>query len=102
MRQLLILSCTKRKRQDPGLLPAVDRYDEPSFRLLRRFREHGLELPDVFVLSARYGLIHYEKPIPDYEVRVYIRTLILLKLKGVFAFADCRRYYFEKSRPASI
>lgn len=73
MKQLLILSCAKHKRQDPGLLPAVDRYDGPAFRLLRRFREHGLELPDVFILSARYGLIHYEEPIPDYDQRMTLQ-----------------------------
>jgi hypothetical protein len=67
MRRLLILSCTQRKRQAPGLLPAIDRYDGPAFRLLRRFRDQMLELPDVFVLSARYGLIPYEEPIPHYD-----------------------------------
>lgn len=70
MRRLLILSCAQRKRQDSGLLPAIDRYDGPAFRLLRRFREQISELPDVFVLSARYGFIHYEEPIPDYDQRM--------------------------------
>jgi len=68
-RRLLILSCSQRKRSAPGLLPAIERYDGPAFRVLRRFlREQpdrtGL---DVFVLSAAYGLITAECPITEYD-----------------------------------
>jgi len=69
-RRLLILSCSQRKRPDPGLLPAIERYDGPSFRVLRRFlREHRdtTEQLDVFILSAVYGLIPAQHPIPDYN-----------------------------------
>jgi hypothetical protein len=34
---MLILACSRRKRPDEGLLPAIERYDGPAFRVLRRF-----------------------------------------------------------------
>ncbi|MFN8458221.1 MAG: hypothetical protein U0401_26815 [Anaerolineae bacterium] len=30
-KRLLILACSQRKRPDPGLLPAIERYDGGSF-----------------------------------------------------------------------
>jgi hypothetical protein len=67
MQRFLILSCTERKRHDQELLPAVERYDGPSFRLLRRFRKQTTESIEVYILSAQFGLIHCEEPIPYYD-----------------------------------
>jgi hypothetical protein len=36
-RRMLILACSRRKRPDEGLLPAIERYDGPAFRMVRRF-----------------------------------------------------------------
>ena len=55
---MLILACSRRKRPDDGLLPAIERYDGPAFRVLRRYlRERPAGAPDVFILSAEHGLI---------------------------------------------
>jgi len=35
--RLLILSCSQRKRPDPSLLPAIERYNGPPFQVLRRY-----------------------------------------------------------------
>lgn len=67
-RRLLILSCSRCKRADGNLLPAVQRYDGPAFRVLRRFlREAQSEAPDIRVLSAEHGLIPHDRPIPYYD-----------------------------------
>lgn len=70
-RRLLILGCSQRKRCDLGELPALERYDGPAFRLLRRFfaqcPTHSL---DVYILSARFGLIPGNKPIPNYDQKM--------------------------------
>jgi len=68
MNRLLILSCSKRKRLNNELLPAVERYDGPSFRLLRRFLRHAEHKPAMMILSAKYGLINCEYPIPYYNL----------------------------------
>jgi len=69
-RRLLVLSCSQRKRHTPGLLPAIDRYDGPAFRVLRRFlseRPDGAKQLDVFILSTMYGLIPAQYPIAEYN-----------------------------------
>jgi len=70
-RSLLIVSCSQRKRSDPGLLPAIDRYDGPTFRVLRRFLKEQPSAPlDIFILSAKFGLISHNQPIPNYDQRM--------------------------------
>lgn len=68
---LLILSCSQRKRTAPGLLPAIDRYDGPAFRVLRRFlQKQPSELLDIYILSAEFGLIPDNHLIPAYDHRM--------------------------------
>lgn len=68
---LLILSCSERKRCDKGLLPAIERYDGPAFRVLRRFlKEHPTEQLDIFILTAKFGLISSNQHIPYYDQRM--------------------------------
>ena len=68
--RLLVMSCSQRKRQTPGLLPAVERYDGPAFKVLRRFlreRPEVAEHLEVFILSAAYGLIPAKHPVRNYD-----------------------------------
>lgn len=71
MPRLLVLSCSRKKRASPDLLPAVERYDGPAFRVLRRFlAQHRPDVPDLLILSARYGAIGPEERIPLYDQRL--------------------------------
>lgn len=66
--RLLILACSRRKRGDHRLLPAIERYDGPTFRIFRRFaRERPSEAPDVLILSAEHGLISQDTPVALYD-----------------------------------
>src|SRR5688572_5303367 len=75
MKRCLILGCSESKIETAGKIPALDRYDGPPFRVLRRFLT---DVPpsdprrqlDVFVLSAEYGLIKEEQEIPVYDQRM--------------------------------
>jgi uncharacterized protein DUF6884 len=85
--RLLILSCSQRKRPDEQLLPALERYDGPAFRVLRRFlREKPSEAPDVLILSAEHGLISQDTPIAVYDRKMTparaheLRPLVLTDL----------------------
>ena len=71
-RYLLIVGCSQRKRPDPGLLPAIERYDGVNFRVLRKARREGYwpENLDVLILSAKYGLLRSDTPIEDYDQRM--------------------------------
>jgi len=68
---LVIIGCSQRKRQTSRLLPAIDRYDGPVFRVLRKHaREAGDDAADVRVLSGRFGLIAGRSLIPRYDRRL--------------------------------
>ena len=69
----LILSCTQAKRGDKRSLPALERYDGPAFRMVRRFlreADPALRDVDVYALSARYGLVSANQRITYYDQRM--------------------------------
>ena len=93
-RRLLILSCSQRKRSKPGLVPAVERYDGPAFRVLRRFlREQPDDSKhlDVFILSAAHGLISAERLIAEYNQVMTSQRAAELHDKVVATFANLIR-----------
>ena len=69
MNYLLIVSCSHRKIQVPEPIPAIDRYDGPTYRTLRKMRREGMlsTALDIRIVSAKYGLIHSHKPIGLYN-----------------------------------
>ena len=71
-KRLLILGCADRKRDSAGLVPALDRYDGPAYRVVRRFlREHQWPADlSIAVLSAQYGLFGILKRIANYDKRM--------------------------------
>jgi hypothetical protein len=71
-RHLLVLGCSQTKRDAPGLLPAIERYDGSPYRVLRSFlreREWPTNL-SVAILSAKYGLVGGFTGIEDYDERM--------------------------------
>ncbi|RRR69619.1 MAG: hypothetical protein EI684_15160 [Candidatus Viridilinea halotolerans] len=71
-RRLLITACGGTKRPDAGLLPAIERYDGPSFRMLRKTlgQLSDEQRPTVLILSAKFGLIEADRLTPDYDQRM--------------------------------
>jgi len=80
MARLLILSCSQRKRTALGLVPAIERYDGPAFRVLRKYLT-GSETtpPSTYILSAEYGLLPSDTPIPHYDRRMTRARAALLR-----------------------
>lgn len=71
MRRLLLLACSQRKCPDAGDLPAIERYDGPAYRVLRRYTQTNPQrTPDIYVLSAKFGLIRGDTPTPVYDFRM--------------------------------
>jgi len=60
---LLILSCSKKKKRIFNTY-AINLYDGPFYRMVRKNR---LENLDILILSAKYGLIKYDKEISYYD-----------------------------------
>lgn len=72
-RRLLIISCSQKKRLLTKALPAIDRYDGPLFQVLRKFQITSAIKArnlDVYILSAKFGLIPSYKKIPFYDQRM--------------------------------
>lgn len=86
-KRCLVLSCSQAKRADAVLLPAIERYDGPAFRVVRKFLREAppdLQNVDIFVLSAQYGLIAADEPIADYDQRMTVARARELR-DGVFS-----------------
>lgn len=67
--RMLIVSCSARKVRVEGLVPAWTLYDGVTYRMLKRLQRMG-EWPqgvDIFIVSARYGLIRPDTPIAFYD-----------------------------------
>jgi hypothetical protein len=51
-------------------MPALERYDGPKFRVLRKFLREQPEQAahlTIYILSAKFGLIPADQPIPYYD-----------------------------------
>lgn len=79
MNRTLILSCSQSKKFDKADLSAIQRYDGPSFRLLRRYLNQTNENLEIYILSAKFGLIRHQTSIPYYEQK--LRNSEIEKLK---------------------
>ncbi len=71
-KKLLILGCSKTKLSAYGDIPALDRYDGPMYKVVRKFlreREWPQDL-SIGALSAKYGLFGVLRGIEDYDKRM--------------------------------
>lgn len=66
----LIIGCSRTKNTTPESLPAIQRYNGPQFLVLRHYLDLNPDASlslDIFVLSAKYGLIGGQTAINDYD-----------------------------------
>ena len=97
---LIILGCSRRKRRTSRLLPAIDRYDGPTFRVLRRCIADQPELLlGTYILSARFGLVRGDYQLPPYDRSARsgwsssAAAQISLRLGRAFAARNPRRVF---------
>lgn len=80
MTSLVILGCSRQKRRSRNLLPAIERYDGPLFRVFRRYAsEQSADFLYARVLSGRFGLISGKHVIPFYDRQLSRRDRALLR-----------------------
>lgn len=70
--RLLILSCSAAKQHTREPMPAIERYDGPAFRVVRRALADGVIGADtaIRIVSAKHGLLSGGEWIRDYEQRM--------------------------------
>ena len=68
-RSLLIISCSDRKIKTLGRIPAFERYDGQSYRIIRKaIREDCFPSNlDILIISAKLGLLRWDEEIEDYD-----------------------------------
>lgn len=72
MANLLLISCSGTKKQTPGALPALERYDGTTYKVIKKAKREGYwpEDTDIFIISAKYGLISEYTAIEDYDQKM--------------------------------
>ena len=72
---LLIISCSQCKVSTPETLAAIDRYDGPTYRTLRKARREG-RYPknlNILIISAKYGLLACQQPADNYDQKMTLK-----------------------------
>lgn len=67
---LLILGCSATKRRTSHSLPAIQLYDGPAYRVLRKRLKIRGGRPTIWVLSAKYGLVKANHLITAYDAKM--------------------------------
>lgn len=96
-RHLLVLGCSQTKRKCEGMLPAIDRYDGSTYRVLRSFLR-AFEWPpnvSIGVLSAEHGLFGSLKEIKGYDTRM---TLEIASARAPECCATLRSWAADHDR----
>jgi len=99
------MACSRRKLQNDGLLPAIERYDGPAFRVLRRYLRSAPEAPlHTVILSAQFGLLAHDEPIPRYDQRMTpqraeaLRASVTEHLRRVLADAPYHEVFIHAGK----
>ena len=101
MTNLLIIGCSERKIESPGEIPAIDRYDGPTYRCLRKFRDTH-RFPNnngfpynlrILILSAKYHLIFPETHIANYDEKMTIARAAEMAIDVQLDLVRCLQFY---------
>lgn len=101
MNSLLIIACSRCKNSQTELLPALERYNGPTFRLLRRFLKQNPSFSlDIYILSAKFGLIRSDELIPLYDQKMTkkqsheLQSELICKLQEILNTSSYTNLYF--------
>jgi hypothetical protein len=107
--RLLVLSCGKRKRPDRTHLAALQRYDGPAFRVVRRYLAMRPQSPPaIYILSAKFGLIPAAQQIPYYDQRLTpqrateLQPDVFKALSRIFANRTYEQIYLAVGRDYAL
>lgn len=100
MKRLLILSCSLRKKASIEKLPAIQRYDGVFFRVLHKALREGWVSKnlEVLILSARYGLLHADEQIPNYDQKLTEKQIANLQPR----VEEELRHYLRRHKYSSV
>ena len=92
-KRLLIMACGKAKKDEPG--KAINVYDGPSFRTVRKYLRTGNNHLDVKIISAKYGLIDSKDKISPYDLKMGAKSAKIYENIYGLDFQDLALKYDE-------
>lgn len=69
-KKLLVVSCSERKKVELNRMPAIEMYDGPMFRMIRKHKPFFYNGIDLLIVSAKYGLMKPSLQILNYDKRL--------------------------------
>jgi cytoplasmic iron level regulating protein YaaA (DUF328/UPF0246 family) len=89
VKSMLLISCSQTKKPIPKG-KAIDLYDGPYYRVIRKLRKEGLYPVDVdvYILSAKYGIIHEDTEIDSYDMRMSLERALELRVRNLEVLGD--------------
>ncbi len=91
----ILIGCVKTKKE--GRLKAVDKYNSPLFKKeLEYAKKICNNVNDIYILSAKYGLIELDKIIDDYNLTLNNFSEKEKKKWAVSVIIQSRKYNFKK------
>jgi hypothetical protein len=94
-RDLLIIACSARKKHVDRAIPAIELYDGPAYRMLRKRLSGAPNKLVIWVLSAKHGLMWADSPIFWYDERLENDKLLLIK-------QDVESFIERNAKPSSF
>src|ERR1700752_2262721 len=93
MKSLLLMACSRRKLRAKNPLPALERYDGVSYRVIRKAQREGAMRRnlDIKIISAKFGLIDASCPVPYYEQRITKKRATELQSEVCYALDQTLR-----------
>lgn len=72
MQHLLLIGCSSIKRHDPFAIQALERYVGTTYKVIKKARREGYwpQQTEIFIISAKYGLISEYTLIEDYDQKM--------------------------------
>lgn len=104
--RVVILNCTNRKRRDPQGIPALFRYDDGAWKMLRRFYETAtaeqLYRMNPYVISGRYGMQPADFTTFNYDEKIRatpeLGAQVAISIDRIFALKP-KEVFFHLTRP---
>lgn len=78
-KKLLVVSCSQRKKIEMSRMPAIELYDGPMFRMIRKHKPFFYNGIDLLIVSAKYGLIQPSAKISNYDKRLSLEQIPKLR-----------------------
>lgn len=96
---LILVSCSQAKTSAKGSIPAGERYDGPTFRLIRKFLREAKNSfePKIYIISAKFGFIPFDAPIPYYDQKMDLCRAYRLRTENTSKIVQaCKKNRIKK------